>query len=67
MKTELTKQNTLIAVAMEEEFGRELANDWRVVYTGIDRSSAASFTGDGDKFFPRPRFLSGCVTTAITS
>ena len=31
MKTELTKQNTLIAVAMEEEFGRELANDWRVV------------------------------------
>ena len=40
MKTELTKQNTLIAVAMEEEFGRELANDWRVVYTGIGKVNA---------------------------
>ena len=33
MKTSLTKENTLIAIAMEEEFNLEQANGWRIVYT----------------------------------
>ena len=37
------------------------------IYRVQNSHRIASLTGDGDKFFPRPRFLSGCVTTAITS
>ena len=40
MKTSLTKENTLIAVAMEEEFSSEQANGWRIVYTGIGKVNA---------------------------
>ena len=40
MKTNLTKTNTLIAVAMEEEFSSEQANGWRIVYTGIGKVNA---------------------------
>jgi len=40
MKTNLTKKNTLIAVAMEEEFSSEQANGWRIVYTGIGKVNA---------------------------
>ena len=40
MKTSLTKENTLIAIAMEEEFNLEQANGWRIVYTGIGKVNA---------------------------
>ena len=40
MKTSLTKENTLIAVAMEEELSPEQANGWRIVYTGIGKVNA---------------------------
>ena len=40
MRTELTKKNTLIAVAMEEELSLEQAEGWRVVYTGIGKVNA---------------------------
>ena len=40
MQTELTKKNTLIAVAMEEELSIEQAEGWRVVYTGIGKVNA---------------------------
>ena len=40
MKTNLTKKNTLIAVAMEEELNLQQAKGWRVVYTGIGKVNA---------------------------
>ena len=40
MRTELTKKNTLIAVAMEQELSIEQAEGWRVVYTGIGKVNA---------------------------
>lgn len=40
MKTDITKENTLIAVAMEEELSLEQAEGWRVVYTGIGKVNA---------------------------
>ena len=40
MKTNLTKKNTLIAVAMEEELNIQQAKGWRVVYTGIGKVNA---------------------------
>ena len=40
MKTNLTKKNTLIAVAMEEELNLQHAKGWRVVYTGIGKVNA---------------------------
>ena len=39
MKTSLTKENTLIAIAMKE-FSLEQANGWRIVYTGIGKVNA---------------------------
>ena len=41
----------------------ELIDQGLVIYF----AAPASFTGEGDNFLPLPRFLSGCVTTAITS
>ena len=40
MKTNLTKENTLIAVAMKEELSPQQAQGWRVVYTGIGKVNA---------------------------
>ena len=40
MKTNLTKKNTLIAVAMEEELSLQQAKGWRVIYTGIGKINA---------------------------
>ena len=40
MKTSLTKENTLIAVAMKEELSLEQASGWRIVYTGIGKVNA---------------------------
>ena len=40
MQTEITKKNSLIAVAMEEELTLEQADGWRVVYTGIGKVNA---------------------------
>ena len=40
MKTNLTKKNTLIAVAMEVELNLQQAKGWRVVYTGIGKVNA---------------------------
>ncbi len=37
MNISLTKKNTLIAVAMEEEFNHKLANGWRIIYTGVGK------------------------------
>ena len=40
MQTELTKKNTLIAVAMKEELSLEQAEGWNVIYTGIGKVNA---------------------------
>ena len=40
MLTDLTKKNTLIAVAMKEELSLEQADGWSVVYTGIGKVNA---------------------------
>ena len=40
MLTDLTKKNTLIAVAMKEELSLEQADGWNVIYTGIGKVNA---------------------------
>ena len=40
MLTDLTKKNTLIAVAMKEELSLEQADGWDVIYTGIGKVNA---------------------------
>ena len=40
MLTDLTKKNTLIAVAMKEELSFEQADGWNVIYTGIGKVNA---------------------------
>ena len=40
MQTDLTKKNTLIAVAMKEELSLEQADGWNVIYTGIGKVNA---------------------------
>ena len=40
MLTDLTKKNTLIAVAMKEELSLEQAGGWNVIYTGIGKVNA---------------------------
>ena len=35
MTIKVNKEETLIAVALEDEIGRDLLTGWRVVYTGI--------------------------------
>ena len=40
MQTDLTKKNTLIAVAMKEELSFEKADGWKVIYTGIGKVNA---------------------------
>ena len=40
MLTDLTKKNTLIAVAMKEEMSLEQAEGWNVIYTGIGKVNA---------------------------
>ena len=40
MRSDLTKKNTLIAVAMKEELSLEQADGWNVIYTGIGKVNA---------------------------
>jgi len=40
MTIKVNKEETLIAVALEDEIGRDLLTGWRVVYTGIGKVNA---------------------------
>ena len=40
MKTNISKENTLIIVAMEQELSLKQAEGWRVLYSGIGKVNA---------------------------